>query len=86
MISLAMLMKQMNTVSNSGELTIAREDLDGNGRVDIVDAFILASWLRDDPGCLALEYDFNGDGTVNRADADYIASKAVRIDEGREQA
>lgn len=62
----------------------AREDVDGNGRVDILDAFVLARHIeasrkpRDD-------WDVTGDGIVNQADVDRIAMAAVSLERGRLQ-
>lgn len=54
------------------------EDIDGSGRVDILDAFALARTLsrndRPDP-----KLDFTHDGRVDRADVDHVAQIAVRI-------
>jgi len=55
-------------------------DLDGNGKLDILDAFALARQLQSsaphDPAC-----DVNHDGAVDRADVDAIAQLAVRLPE-----
>ncbi len=53
-------------------------DVDGNGHVDILDAFALARQLRD--GAVAGSGDMNGDGRIDRADVDLIALRAVRLD------
>ena len=54
-------------------------DIDGNGTVDILDAFTLARHLETrsptDPA-----WDLNGDGLVDRADVDAAAAAAVAID------
>ncbi len=56
----------------------SREDLDGNGRVDILDAFALARRLEAaEP--LRAEWDVNGDGSVDGADVDRIALAAVSL-------
>jgi hypothetical protein len=54
------------------------EDVDRSGRVDILDAFVVAR-LIDVQGHLddAPAYDVNGDGAVDRADVDRIAMAAV---------
>jgi hypothetical protein len=53
-------------------------DIDGNGRVDILDAYLLAKRLgtgvKPDPA-----WDVNGDGVVDQKDVDWIANRAVRI-------
>lgn len=54
------------------------EDLDGNGRVDIADAFHLSRALAA-KFPLRAEWDVNGDGVVGRDDVDAIARAAVRI-------
>jgi hypothetical protein len=55
-----------------------RQDLDGNGRVDILDAFWLARKL-DKGASQAAAWDINGDGKVDQADVDSIAASAVRV-------
>ena len=54
-------------------------DVDGNGVVNILDAYRLAKRL-DAPGQGA--FDVNGDGNVDRADVDAIAMRAVRLGGG----
>ncbi|HWE95210.1 MAG TPA: dockerin type I domain-containing protein [Tepidisphaeraceae bacterium] len=53
-------------------------DIDGNGRVDILDAYLLAKRLgagvKPDRA-----WDVNGDGVVDQKDVDWIANRAVRI-------
>ena len=54
------------------------EDIDANGRVDIVDALVLARRVVDrEP--LPTRWDFNRDGRVDRSDADVVAILAVRL-------
>ncbi len=56
-----------------------REDVDGNGRVDIRDALRLARRLeRGEP--TEPVWDVNGDGTIDRTDVDAVAKAAVRLD------
>jgi hypothetical protein len=57
-------------------------DINGDGRVDILDAFALARSLAAE-SATRREWDVNGDGVVNREDVDVIAMSAVRIDRGR---
>jgi hypothetical protein len=68
----------------------ARGDLDGNGRLDMLDAFALARRLQGvavpagrggDPG-LNPGLDFNGDGVVDGKDVDWLAGEAVRLRKG----
>ena len=53
-------------------------DVDRSGRVDIVDAYLVARRLKSmqapDP-----KWDFNGDGRIDGADVDFIATRAVRL-------
>jgi hypothetical protein len=59
----------------------AREDLNHDGRVDILDAFALARQLKSGapsgPGT-----DINGDGVVDQRDVEVLATRAVRLDKG----
>jgi len=56
----------------------AREDVNRDRLVNILDAFQLARELRSGAP-LPSRFDFNGDGIVNRADADAVAAEAVRL-------
>jgi hypothetical protein len=56
-------------------------DLDGNGRVDILDAFRLARSI-ESRGPAAGEWDINNDGRVDREDVDALAFTAVRLEKG----
>ncbi len=53
-------------------------DIDGNARIDILDAFALARAAQ--AGKAPAAWDQNGDGVVNGADADVIARIAVALD------
>jgi len=53
-------------------------DLDHNGQVNVLDAFMLARDLKDRLEINA-QWDVNNDGAVDQADVDYIAQAAVRI-------
>jgi hypothetical protein len=59
----------------------AREDLNHDGRVDILDAFQLARETRSGakPDATA---DLNHDGLVDRRDAELIATHAVKLERG----
>jgi len=63
-------------------LSFDREDLNHDGRVDILDAFMLAreiqSGQRPDLG-----RDVNGDGKVDQSDVERIALDAVKLRKGR---
>lgn len=58
-----------------------REDIDGNGQVDILDAFTLARNI-EAPDGVKKEWDLNGDGVVNRIDVDTVALAAVSLKGG----
>ena len=57
---------------------IAREDINRDGQVDILDAMALAKSLEHPAANPAL--DQNGDGKLNEADVSTVAFVAVRID------
>jgi len=59
-------------------VVIAREDIDRNGRVDILDALVLAKSIKSTSN-INPEWDFNHDGQTNQADIDRIAFAAVRL-------
>ena len=60
--------------------TLTREDINHDGRVDILDAFALARQIeRGDKGLR----DVNGDGVVDQRDAEEIARHAVKLEKGR---
>ena len=63
------------------QLAAGREDVDGNGRVDILDAFTLARRLKT-PAAIQPAWDVTGDGRVDDADVDAIAMAAVRLSTG----
>jgi hypothetical protein len=56
----------------------AREDLNHDGRVDILDAFALARQLKSGKP-LPATYRINGDGAVNEIDVVLIATHAVQL-------
>lgn len=59
----------------------AREDLNHDGNVDILDAFQLARELKRG-GTANPARDFNGDGKVDAADVDFLAARAVSLGKG----
>ncbi len=63
------------------DVVLARWDLDQDGRVDILDAFVLARNLKQD-GTRNLQCDVNGDGVVDERDVAAIAARAVKLDQG----
>ena len=58
-----------------------REDIDGNGRVDILDAFALARRV-DAASPLNPTWDINADGRIDRKDVDAVAQTAVQLNGG----
>jgi len=56
-------------------------DVDGNGRIDILDAYKLARHVAG-AGSPDMRWDQNHDGTVNADDVDLVAFAAVRLDKG----
>lgn len=57
---------------------IARRDVDGNGRVDILDAFALARTLKAE-STANNRWDVDADGNVDTRDVDLIAHAAVAL-------
>lgn len=55
-----------------------REDFDGNGRIDVVDAYRLALALQRREQVPA-RFDLDGDGRVDRDDVRAIATRAVAV-------
>ena len=60
---------------------VAREDVDRNGRVDMLDAFALARKLQAGAN-VDLMLDLNGDGRIDQRDVDSIAAHAVKLHKG----
>jgi hypothetical protein len=56
----------------------AAEDVDRSGKVDILDAFVVAK-LVETGKQIDAAYDVNGDGKVDQADVDRIAQTAVAV-------
>jgi predicted anti-sigma-YlaC factor YlaD len=57
-----------------------RIDLNGDGRVDVLDALHFSNTIGSRK--LDLSFDFNGDGRVDGGDADWIAQTAVTLSKG----
>ena len=53
-------------------------DIDRDGSVNILDALRLAQQLPTGQE-LSTQWDFNGDGTIDRRDVDIVAFRAVRL-------
>ena len=60
---------------------VAREDVDRNGKVNILDAFALARKLQRG-GTAGAQLDLNGDGVVDQGDIDWVAARAVKLHKG----
>ncbi len=60
---------------------LARGDIDGNGTVDMVDAYLLAKRVASGSKT-EHAWDVNGDGVVDQNDVDWIANAAVSLDHG----
>lgn len=63
--------------SRESSVRFVKEDIDRSGRVDILDAFLLAYRIKEERADVS--WDFNGDGEVNRGDVDLLAHAAVRV-------
>ncbi len=61
-----------------GPTQFAREDLNRDGKIDILDSFALARELKNG-GSLPAYRDVNGDGVVDERDVTSIASQAVAL-------
>jgi hypothetical protein len=57
------------------------EDLNGDGAVDMLDAFALARELQREPASHP-QLDLNGDGAVDQRDVQDLAARAVRLEPG----
>ena len=66
----------MNRQEPQQPASVAR-DLDGNGRVDILDAFAIAREIQN--GRNQPRFDINGDGRLTQADVNEIAQRAVTL-------
>ncbi len=67
--------------SRSAQPQLAREDLNHDGRVDILDAFQLARETQAGAKS-ATAADLNHDGIIDRRDAELIATHAVKLEKG----
>jgi hypothetical protein len=67
-----------NIINQQSAAAEGRADIDGNGRVDILDAFRLARHI-EARGPTDKRWDLNGDDQVDQGDVDLVASAAVRL-------
>jgi Dockerin type I domain len=65
-------------LTTSGQSHYAREDLNHDGKVDILDSFALARELKSGKH-LPATYDVNGDGVIDERDVLLIATHAVKL-------
>lgn len=72
----AFIMLQVAGPTPSAPIANAR-DVNRDGRVDILDALVVAQAVRS--GNAAAAWDFSGDGRLNETDVDLIAQEAVRL-------
>jgi hypothetical protein len=79
--SLNLTQKPGPTTNQSLLVETGAVDIDGSGRVDILDAFKLARYV-ESAGLTEKKWDVNGDGLINSNDVDLVAFAAVRLDKG----
>ena len=68
---------QTGSPKNGVTQVASPRDFDGNGRVDILDAFAMARDIRS--GRTLSMYDVNGDGRQDQSDVDELAKQAVML-------
>lgn len=78
LVALAIVAQTMWHRGSNAEV-YAREDLNHDGRVDILDAFQLAREIKNGKAQVKRE-DFNGDGKVDEADVEILAKRAVSVE------
>jgi len=77
-VFIAMSGPRMPEPQTAARLAFAREDLDRDGRVDILDAFALARAIEGGTE-RRTDWDVNGDGRVDKFDVEAVAKLAVRL-------
>jgi len=77
MAAAAVLFLALSPNSVDGPRETIAQDLDGNGRVDILDAFVMAREIRSGRGQSI--HDVNGDGQLDQTDIDELAQRAVML-------
>jgi hypothetical protein len=68
-------------VSSRPVVAQVAEDINGDGRVDILDAYLLARRVQNHENILPI-WDFNHDGAIDKRDVDVIAVAAVSLKGG----
>jgi hypothetical protein len=66
----------------TSQQTFVAGDVDQNGHVDILDAFVLARKVDARPAVVTPSDDVNADGVLDRRDVDAVAAMAVRLPGG----
>lgn len=77
MAAAAVLFLALSPKFEDGPQVSVAQDLDGNGRVDILDAFVMAREIRSGRGQSI--HDVNGDGQLDQTDINEIAQRAVML-------
>lgn len=80
-MAVSQLAEERATIEGQAEAGAAQADIDGNGKVDILDAFALARHIEGKQPA-DRTWDFNGDGLIDRRDVDTVALAAVRLNKG----
>ncbi len=73
--------RHTGTQWQSHGLVDTNEDVNQDGKVDILDAFMLARKLQDSP-IFDPHLDMNGDGLIDHRDVEAIAARAVSLNKG----
>jgi hypothetical protein len=83
MLALLLMLAQLFTSKSMKQRgpAFAREDLNHDGQVDILDAFALAKQIRSQSAAKS-QLDLNGDGLVDERDVAVIAAQAVKLGKG----
>ena len=70
--------------ATQGAVSAVPGDMDGSGRVDILDALVLAKKVQANPaGAPGSREDVNGDGELDRRDVDRVAEIAVSVGDAK---
>jgi hypothetical protein len=72
---------EASRVQGLAKVSLIQADVDGNGTVNILDAFALARHV-DAQRPSEAKWDLNADGLVDRRDVDTVALAAVRLNKG----
>jgi hypothetical protein len=85
-VAFTVIFPRLNKPGSSGSMSPPRlpalaADINGDGRVDILDAYVVARTLADRSRKTSLPaaWDLNHDGVVDQKDVDWIAKAAVQV-------